>query len=586
VADVTPAAAPEWMTARLHAAGVRPISPIVDITNYVLIELGHPMHAFDLAALAGAELRIRRAKPGEVITTLDGVERKLDADMLVIADANRAQAVGGVMGGAMSEVSATTRAVALESAYFKPASVRRTSKQLGLRTEASSRFERGADINIAVIALERAVALMEQMGAGRMSGPIVDRYPRVRQPAQLHLRRDRLARLLGAAVADREVARILRGLGLTVAPVPDGWDVLAPTFRVDLLREADLIEEVGRHYGFDKLEPTFPVQTVAAPAPDPRIARDQLVRRVLAAAGLSEAVTFGFIEAAAAVTFALGSAGSLVRIANPLSAKFDTLRPSLLPGLVDSIAHNRRHGRADVGLFEIGTRFSPVVGETRGVAVAWTGFASQHWKSGARAVDFFDIKGVVERLCDALGVDARFEPCDAVTAPFLAPGRAALVVAGHASLGAGPRLGLFGMLAPAIADSRGAPRQDEIFVAELNLDALWQARLAPDDNVEAVKPLPRHPFVVRDLSIVVADTLPAEIIRGTILSAGTAAAAPLVGVQFFDRYQGKGVPETKVSVSVRLTFQALDRTLTDAEVQESSDKILAALVSEHGAVQR
>ena len=207
---------PAWMTARLEAAGVRPISSIVDITNYVLIELGQPMHAFDLAKLAGAEIRVRRAKPGETITTLDGVERKLEPDMLVIADRDRAQAVAGVMGGARPR-SRRRRRVAFESAYFKPASVRRTSKRLGLKTEASSRFERGADINAPVVALERAVALMEQIGAGALVGPVVDIYPTRREPARLHLRRARLAALLGVAVADPDVERILRGLGLTVA---------------------------------------------------------------------------------------------------------------------------------------------------------------------------------------------------------------------------------------------------------------------------------------------------------------------------------------------------------------------------------
>jgi phenylalanyl-tRNA synthetase beta chain len=574
IADLAPASSPAWMAARLQAAGVRPISAIVDITNYVLIELGHPLHAFDLAKLAGGELVIRRAKRGEIITTLDGVERKLDPEMLVIADANRAQAIAGVMGGAASEVSAATSAVVFESAYFKPASVRRTSKRLGLKTEASSRFERGADVNLPVVALERALALMEHLGAGRLTEPIVDRYPHVRQPARLHLRRARLAQLLGAVVADGEVERILRRLGLEVNAAPDGWDAVAPTFRVDLIREVDLIEEVGRHYGFDRLEPTFPAQTSAAAPDDPRIARDRLVRRVLTSAGLSEAVTFGFIEAKAAAHFADTSDSGLIAISNPLSAKFDTLRASLLPGLVDSVAHNRRHGRADVGLFEIGARFSTASGETRGVAIAWTGRAAEHWKSGSRSVDFFDIKGAVERLCDALDVAPRFEP---ITRPWLVSGQAASIVA------AGLSVGTVGLLAPNVADERGAPRQDEIFVAELSLDALWHARTP---RGEAVAPLPRHPFVVRDLSIVVADTLPAEIISGTIHSAGHAAAAPLVGVRFFDRYQGKGVPDGKVSLSVRLTFQTPDRTLTDADVQKSFDTIVAALAEAHGAVQR
>jgi phenylalanyl-tRNA synthetase beta chain len=284
IAEVTLGPSPAWMAARLHAAGVRPISAIVDITNYVNLEIGQPMHAFDLARLAGAEIRARRAKPGETITTLDGVERALEPDMLVIADRDRAQAVAGVMGGADSEVSSATTMVALESAYFKPASVRRTSKRLGLKTEASSRFERGADIGAQAVALQRALALMEQIGAGAPGGAIIDCYPRPQERKRIHLRRERLRLVLGIPVPEAEVVRILGRLGLDVSPAGDGWDVIAPTFRVDLLREADLIEEVGRHYGFDKLEATFPVMTQPAPPPDPRVARDRLVRRVLAGA--------------------------------------------------------------------------------------------------------------------------------------------------------------------------------------------------------------------------------------------------------------------------------------------------------------
>jgi phenylalanyl-tRNA synthetase beta chain len=574
VAEVTPTVTPAWMTRRLQAAGVRPISPFVDITNYVLMELGHPMHAFDLATLAGSELRIRRARSGERVTTLDGVERALDPEMLVIADARRAQAIGGVMGGASSEVSGTTRTVALESAYFTPASIRKTSKRLGLKTEASARFERGADVNAPVLALQRAAALMQQIGAGRLVGPAIDRYPQARGPKPLQLRRDRLARLLGLSVPDREVERILRGLGLTVKINADGWDALAPTWRVDLLREVDLIEEVGRHYGFDKLEPSFPAATAAAPAPDPRIPRDHAVRRALTSAGLSEAITFGFIEAGAAAPF---TGEAPVGVANPLSAKFDTLRPSLLPGLVDAVAHNRRHGRRDVGLFEIGSRFS-AAGETRGVAVAWTGLTTaEHWSGSAREVDFFDVAGLVEHLCRVLAVDARLTPAET---PFLAAGQAAAVVSGDQPIG------VVGLLSPSIVEARGAPRQDRVFVAELDLDRA-AARATPP--AELVRPLPRYPTVVRDLSIVVANTLPAEIIRGTIHAAAAqagAARAPLVAMSVFDRYQGKGVPDGSVSLSVRLTFQAPDRTLTDADVQQSVDTILAALVQAHGAIQR
>ena len=577
VADVTLGASPEWMTRRLQAAGVRPISTIVDVSNYVNIEIGQPMHAFDAALLAGHEIRVRRAKPGETITTLDGVDRTLEPDMLVIADRDRAQAVAGVMGGAASEVSERTTTVVFESACFKAASVRRTSKRLGLKTEASTRFERGADIGAQVVAIQRAVALMEQITAGRLAGAVVDVYPQRREPARIHLRRERLARLLGVSVPDADVDRILRALGLEVSAAADGWNVTAPTFRVDLLREADLIEEVGRHYGFDKLEATFPPLIEPAPPPDPRIGRDQLVRRVLTAAGISEAITFGFIEARAAEPFAV--AGPAVSLANPLSKLFDTLRPSLLPGLVDAVAHNRRHGRRDVRLFEIGTRFA-ATGETRAVAIAWTGTATtDHWSGGAREVDFFDVKGAVERVAHAVGVAVRFVPA---RESYLVAGQAAsILVADGAAQDA--VLGVVGVVTPAVADARGLPRQDRICVAELNLDRLARARTTASD---AAVPLPRHPFVVRDLSIVVANTLPAEIIRGTILTAARDVPAPLVASAFFDRYQGKGIPDGAVSVSVRLTFQAADRTLTDAEVNQSVETILAALVREHDARQR
>ncbi len=576
VAEVIDAASPHWLTTRLQASGVRPISPCVDITNYVLMELGHPMHAFDLAALAGHELRIRRARIGEALTTLDGIERKLDEDMLVIADRQRPQAVAGVMGGSTSEVSRATRVVVFESAYFKPASVRRTSRRLGLRTEASSRFERGADVNLPVVALQRAIALMQQIGAGRVVGPLVDRYPRHQGPRSVTLRRERLERLLGLRVPEDEVARILRSLGLTVTLSDGGWNVDVPTFRVDLLREVDLIEEVGRHYGFDKVEPAFPAMESAAPPPDPRVSRDQLLRRILTGAGLSEAVTFGFIETKSAEPFAPdGNSADLVAVANPLSAKFDMMRPSLLPGLLDAVAHNRRHGLRDVALFEIGSRFTNATGETRGVAVAWTGTASpEHWSGGAREVDFFDVKGVIELVCGALADPARFE---AATRSFLVPGQAADVIV------ADTPVGVVGQVAAALVERAGAPQQDKVYIAELDLDRVSGVRI---ESNEWVRPLPRYPFVVRDLSVVVPDTLPAEIIRGTIQAAGERAAVPLVGVAFFDRYVGTGVAAGSVSVSVRLTFQAADRTLTDADVQQAFDTILAALVREHGARQR
>jgi phenylalanyl-tRNA synthetase beta chain len=274
-------------------------------------------------------------------------------------------------------------------------------------------------------------------------------------------------------------------------------------------------------------------------------------------------------------------------VANPLSAKFDVLRPSLLPGLIDVVAHNRRHGRRDVAVFEIGARFTTVDGERRGVAVAWTGAArAEHWSKSGRDVDFFDVKGLIERWGAVLGISVNVAPA---TAPYLVAGQAAVALSGAVSLG------LFGLLSPKIAEARGAPRHDHIFVAELDLDTI--DRVARDGSatstgveapgsVGSVKPLPRYPSVIRDLSIVVPERLSAEIIRGTIQATAADAGAPLVSIAFFDRYKGKGVSDDAVSVSMRLTFQAADRTLTDADVQRSFDEIVAALVQQHGAARR
>ncbi len=390
VADVSIGPSPAWLASRLQAAGVRPINNVVDVTNYVLLELGQPMHAFDLDALANREIRVRRAAPGERITTLDGVDRALDSEMLVIADGDTPQAIAGVMGGGRSEVTNATKTIMLESAFFDPKTVRRTSKKLGLKTEASARFERGADINAAVKGIERAITLLEEIGGGSVRGGVIDEYPAPVALKKIDLRRVRISRLLGLDIPDADVERILKGLGFQIRRNDAGWDVGVPTFRVDVLREADLIEEVARHYGYDRLPSTFPPLSAPPGPSDPAIERDRLVRRVLLAAGCSEALTFSFIDAAAAAQFA--DERSIVAIANPLSAQFSVLRPSLLPGLLASIAHNRHRERTDVRLFELGACMTGAGGESRRVAVALTGAGGMaHWSAGRRQVDFFDV---------------------------------------------------------------------------------------------------------------------------------------------------------------------------------------------------
>jgi phenylalanyl-tRNA synthetase beta chain len=570
--DVKPS--PQWLVDRLEAAGVRSISNIVDVTNYVMLEMGQPMHAFDLERLAGRALVIRRARPGERMRTLDGVERALDRDMLVIADADRPSAIGGVMGGHDSEIGSTTRLMALESAYFHPPSIRRTSKRLGLKTEASIRFERGGDVAAPPVGIARAAALFEKLGAARPRGPIVDRYPSPRQPSVVPLRASRIAHLLGQDVPAADVERILTALSFGVTKTAKGsdaaWQVTVPSFRVDVAREADLIEEVGRHYGFDRLPTTFPALEVPQPAPPASLALERRVRQILIATGFSEASTFAFVEKEAAAPFSEPGAEPHA-IANPLSEKFAVLRPSLLVGLVESAAYNRRRGRKDIQLFEAGSRFG-VEGEGRSAAFVWSGAAEgPHWSAPTRPVDFFDVKGVAEQICGALGIAPEFAPS---RASYLVHGRAAEVRAG-ASLA-----GLVGQIAPSLVEARGFPANEPVYAAELDLRALSTGAASDDRLVET---LPRHPSIVRDLSMLVDDTLPAAAVRGTIRSA---APPTLVSIVEFDRYQGKGVPEGRVSLSLRLTYRAADRTMTDDEAQEATERIVDALRAAHNAERR
>ena len=578
LADVRIGASPAWLAARLEAAGVRPINNVVDVTNYVLMELGHPMHAFDLERLAGRQLEARRARPGERMTTLDGQERTLDPEMLVIADSERPQAIAGVIGGGPSEVAPSTRLIALESACFQPHSVRRTARRLGVSTDASYRFERGADIGAPVTALRRAAVLLKESGAGTVRPPFIDCYPVPAEPRRLVLRHARVELLLGTRVEADVIAQILRALGFEVtskesgADAPATWDIVVPTWRVDVRREVDLIEEVARHRGYDHLPATFPPLTVPPASPAPGREVDRAVRRALTSLGFSEAVTFSFIERPTAEAFA-ASAQTVVDIENPLSGKFAAMRPSLIPGLVEALGHNRRRERGDVQLFEVGRRFVPG-GERRSAAVAWTGAGRlEHWSNRPRPVDFFDVKAAVEQLCAALGSTVTL---DAGGPAYLVPGRAATVRTSD-----GATIGSAGELGPRLVDALGVGTEDSVYVAEIDLEPLEAVAATLADR--PIKPLPKHPSVVRDLAIVIDERLPAAAIRGTIRSA---APTTLVAIDEFDRYQGQGIAAGHVSLAMRLTFRAPDRTLTDGEVNDALQEIVTALTRSHGATLR
>ena len=585
VVDVTVGPSPDWMQARLKAGGVRPISNIVDVTNYVLLELGQPMHAFDGAKLTNHEIRVRTARQGERLKTLDSQDRALTSDMLVIADGVRPVGVAGVMGGADSEVTDSTRAIVLESAYFNPLSVRRTSRKLGLKTEASTRFERGTDRMLPGTALRRACALLEQIGAGKPRAEVIAGSAAGVSLRVIALRRDRVSALLGVTVPDGNILRILVSLGFDLADAQDGWSVTVPARRVDVAREVDLIEEIARHNGFDRIPGRFPALRDPSAKMDPRIARARQLRSVMTGAGFSEANSFGFVARPLAAPFAVDN--ELVAIANPLSENFGVLRPSLLPGLVAAVAHNRHREQRDVRLFEIGSRFTRSGGEQRAIAAVWSGaVGGDHWSGGTRPVDFFDMKGVAERIGAAIGLDLHTENVGRVPpetgASAVGPGSAHWLVAGRSAalIDAGKPVGYVGLLSPAVVEPHGLAAADAVFALELDLDAAEAVVAGRTMHVEA---LPRFPSVARDISILVDEALRSDQVRQTIRQA---ASATLVRVREFDRYQGKGIPDGKVSLSLRLTFRSPERTLTDAEVQNAMDRVLAALRDRHGAVQR
>ena len=570
-ADVQVGHSPPWLAERLASVGVRPINNVVDITNYVMLEMGHPMHAFDVTCLKGPEIHVRRARPGEKLTTLDGQTRQLDETMLVIADHDAAVAIAGVMGGKDSEVSSRTTRIAIESAWFHPVTVRSTSKRLGLKTEASARFERGADLTAPVRALQRMLALLKSSGAGQASGPVADIYPRPATGKQVPLRRDRIARLLGQSVPDADVTRILSRLAFRLTGTPEGWTVDVPPFRVDITREADLIEEVGRHWGFDRIPATFPAVRTASPQPSPGVQRDRRVRQTLVGAGVQEAVTFTFIAADAAAPFVAEGLSPLA-IANPLSEKFAVLRPSLLPGLLDSLAHSRRRETDTVRLFEIGATFDRS-GERAAAGWILTGSRGDHWSERDTPLDFFDASGLAAVLGGLCGVSLRLRPLDG--RPWLTRGRAAALVLGEGDAAA--VAGWVGQIHTDLVQARGLTAAEQVFGGEIDLDAL---AAAATDRSSAIQPLPRFPSIVRDVSIVIDETLPAAEVRGTI---STNAPSTLVSIREFDRYRGQGVPAGQVSLSFRLTFRDAERTLTDSEVQQAVKRILHALEERHGA---
>lgn len=581
IAGLTIAPSPAWLAQRLRAVGVRPINNAVDVTNYVMWELGQPLHAFDHATLPGGRIVVRRARPGERLTTLDGRERVLSPDMLMICDATGPVAVGGVMGGAATEVTAATRTVLLESANFHPGSIRRTSRALGLHSEAAYRFERGVDVEGAVAAVDRAAQLMAELGGGQVARGVVDVYPAPRPRAQVPLRLERVERLIGARPERAESVRILRALGCGVDDAAPTLQVDVPSFRRDILQEDDLVEEVVRIWGFDKipvtLAPGGTVQPVRRPA-SLRIART--VGRALNGAGLSECLTWTFQDPDRLALMGWRDPAQLLALDNAMSRERSALRPSLVPGLLEVLALNAHRQAPDVQVFEIGTVFSPrrdddgdrPAHEELWLALAVTGLrAGRAWHSGRDRVDVYDAKGLAELALAAVGAPVESTPAgesDGEAPGYLEPGTAARLSAG------GTAAGWFGEVAAPVRAAYDL--SGPAFVAELSLTALL--RLPPISP--RFRPLPRFPAVQRDLAVVVGAAVTAAEIEAVIR-----ATAPswLTRVALFDVYEGSQVGAGRRSLAWSLTFQAPDRTLTDAEVNEVHGRIVAEITKRFDA---
>jgi phenylalanyl-tRNA synthetase beta chain len=571
---------PLWLARRLEACGVRSISNVVDATNFVLLELGHPLHAFDLEKVAGREIVVRTARRGEKLVTLDGKERALDAEDLLIADRDRGSALAGVMGGGDSEISAGTTRVLLESAWFQPGTVRRTSRRHGLKTEASYRFERGADPGMVIPAVDRCAALIAELAGGTVRPGVVDAHPRRVATTEVRLRWRRPAEILGMDVAQGEARRILGALGFEERGADaEGATFAVPSWRVDVSLEEDLVEEIVRTKGYDAIPETLPRNAVETPAERPEAEGVARIRAALEASGLSEAVNFSFVSARDLEPFDRpvatgdGSGRALgVALRNPISADLAVMRTSLVPSLLKNAAHNRRQRVEDVRLYEIARAYHPHPGgeepsvEPLRVAGVILGRRSPvGWATGGDVADFYDAKAAVAAVLDALGVAARWR---ARGDGWLHPRSSGVVLAA----GGDEVLGEVGELHPRVAAAFELPRG--VLAFELHVDALLRhARLVPQ-----YRPIARLPAVLRDVAVVVDDAATAAAVEALVRE------EPLVEqVTLFDVYKGAPLPPGKKNLAFAIAYRAPDRTLTDAEADQAHARIVQRLRTRLGA---
>jgi phenylalanyl-tRNA synthetase beta chain len=571
IRGVRVAPSPKWLVDRLESIGQRSVNNVADITNYVMFEMGQPTHAFDLNLLHGRRIIVRRPRAGEQITTLDGFTRELSPEMLVIADAEHPVAVAGVMGGADTEINERTTDVLIESAYFNPASIRHTARALGLETEASYRFARGADYDAQVRAADRVAQMAAEIAGGQVLKGAIDVYPAQITRDDVSLRESRVERLTGLKAPIERAAEILRALQFEVkvnAPEKQ-LRALAPSFRVDISREEDLVEEVARHVGYDFVDVTLPVWSGAGKYLGGDKQRRN-VRRALTALGFDEAYSFSFVNGERDRLFRRG-AGPPATLMNPIDVNQSEMRASLITGLLDAVQHNFNQGSRDVKLFEIGRVFEasspderPTEREVLGLAMTGS-VVPDSWRSAGQ-IDFYDLKGAVEVALSTLNVSGF--TINRAGVEYLHPGQSAALARD------GEEVGRFGRLHPRVASVYKL--RQPVFIGELELEKLLGISV---DQVRYAA-LPRFPAVSRDVSALVPDKVEWGDIEKAVFDLGISEA---VSVRVFDMYKGKEMPEGFHSLAFRVRYRAEDRTLTDEEVTGMHQRVRALLEDRFGA---
>jgi len=572
ISGCTIAPSPQWLADRLKAVGMRSINNVVDVTNYVLIEYGHPLHAFDFDLLAGGKIVVRRAGEGENFTTLDGQARQLKSSDLAICDAERVVALAGIMGGENSEISEKTANVLLESAYFKPSAIRLTSKRLGLHTESSHRFERGADIRILTRALDRAASLIAELSGGSVAQGTIDVHAGTVHKEGIRVRLDRINHLLGTALSADEVVQIFHRLEFTVVTVEPGiFDVEAPSFRVDIEREVDLVEEIARLHGYDQIPTSMPKARVFSDRPTLHQRLENQAKNLLVAHGFNEVVNFSFISPDCYDKVMLESNDQRrhsIKLLNPLIEEQSVMRTSLLPGLLETAAKNSSFRMLNQRIFEMRRVYLKKEGrelpdEPINVAALLTGLRDpEGWNQSKAAVDFYDVKGVVENILGQLNVSGVVYE-NKETENFYHPGKSCNILIN------GEIVGSLGEIHPTVQEN--FEFEKPLYYFELNFEKL----VAHSKDEASVSAPPRFPDTFRDIAMVLDEETPAIDIANCIKGL---KVKEIEGVEFFDLYKGEHIPAGRKSIAVRVRYRSPDRTLTDDEVSRLHTSVVDAVI--------